>query len=74
MQLAGQVGLLASCWGNPCFSLAEGDAPLPLPALVKRTLGIDLPQSPDNAAVRGTLLHVSMSEVKTFGPYAPRAL
>jgi hypothetical protein len=73
-QLAGQLGLLAACWTQPCFSLEEGESPLPFPLLVKRELGIDLPQPPDDAVIKGTLLHVSMTEVKTFGPYAPNAI
>lgn len=73
-QLAGQLGLLASCWRQTCFSLAEGEALLSFPALVKRTFGIDPPQSPDSISITGTLLHVSMTEAKIFGPYAPNAI
>jgi hypothetical protein len=73
-QLAGQLGLLASCWTQPCFSMSNGESPLSFPLLVKRELGIDLPLSPDNAVITGTLLHVSMTKVKTFGPYAFNAI
>jgi hypothetical protein len=73
-QLAGQLGFLAACWTQPCFSLDNGGSPLSFPLLVKKELGIDLSQSSDNTVITGTLLHVSMTEVKTFGPYAPNTI
>jgi hypothetical protein len=71
MQLFGQLGLLSSLWHKPCFSLSGDEKRICFPALVKRKLGITLPEQ---TVISGWILCVSMSEAKVFGPYAPNDL
>jgi hypothetical protein len=80
MQIYGQIGLLRTCWNIPCFSLhgkTAGDHQHPamtFPALVKEIFGQTLPENANDVVVIGSILCVSMSEVKVFGPYTPNAL
>jgi hypothetical protein len=71
MQLFGQLGLLASLWPEPHFSLDNAENLRSFPALVKQALGISLPKQ---AALYGWILCVSMNGAKAFGPYAPNNL
>jgi hypothetical protein len=74
VQLFGQMGLLASCWQHPCFFLGQPEQQLVFSNMVKKELGLTLPKFPDNIKITGTLLYLSMSEAKTFGPYAPNTI
>jgi hypothetical protein len=71
MQLFGQLGLLASLWHKPCFSLCGDEKPVSFPDLVKQSFGFTLPEQ---AVLSGRILCVSMSGAKVFGPYAPNDL
>lgn len=71
-QLYGQVGLLKSCWAQPCFSVPQTDLrQVTFPQAIKKMFGVDLPESSDNVDVEAWVLSISMSEVKPFGPYLP---
>jgi hypothetical protein len=70
IQLFGQMGLLASCLGQSVFSLNQGK-PGRLGTLLKREMGIPLPKQP---IITGSILCVSMTEAKVFGPYLPNDL
>ena len=73
MQLYGQLGLLQSCWGKPCFSLNNGK-PQTFLELVKSTLGISLPARAEQVHLEGSILAVSMNTAVEFGPYEPNAI
>jgi len=75
-QLYGQVGLLKSCWAEPCFSVSEehnriGFAGATFPQAVRWLFGVDIPDSPDSVDIEAWVLSISLSEVRPFGPYLP---
>jgi len=75
-QLYGQIGLLASHWNQPVFSLKD-DHGYPIldrktfPQLCHHRFGIVLPDQADSVDLEGWVLCLSMSEAKPFGPYHP---
>lgn len=76
MQVYGQLGLLASCWNQPCFNLRAEDghvlfSGLTFPELAARLFRARLPESPEQVDIEGWVLCLSMSEAKPFGPYLP---
>jgi hypothetical protein len=75
-QLYGQIGLIAKQWAKPAFSLRDEAggvrfANVGFPDLVRRSLGIDLPDESRHVDLQGWVLAVSMTEAKPFGPYLP---
>ena len=75
-QVYGQIGLLAEAWSRPVFSLRDrGGVPqfanLSFPDLVRRCLGLDLPETMTLVDLQGWVLAVSMTEADAFGPYHP---
>lgn len=71
-QLYGQVGLLKSCWAEPCFSVPETAAQsVTFPQAMQAMFGVTLPESPDNVDIEAWVLSISLSEVRPFGPYLP---
>ena len=69
-QLYGQVGLLKSCWAEPCFSVPQTKLQqVTFPQAIQSLFGVDLPESSDNVDIEAWVLSISMSEVKPFGPY-----
>lgn len=71
-QLYGQVGLLRSCWAEPCFSVPQTELQqVSFPRAIQSLFGVDLPESPDTMDIEAWVLSISMSEVKPFGPYLP---
>lgn len=71
-QLYGQVGLLKSCWAEPCFSVPQNELQqVTFPQAIKSLFGVNLPESPDTVDIEAWVLSISMSEVKPFGPYLP---
>ena len=78
IQLYGQLGLLATLWNTPSFSLRDPDGrflhrKLTFPGIARLHLGVELPDSPAAVDVEGWVLAVSMSGAKAFGPYTPDA-
>lgn len=77
-QLYGQIGLLASHWNQPVFSLKDDPGHLiqdrqTFPQLCHHRFGIDLPERAESVDLEGWVLCLSMSEAKPFGPYRPDA-
>lgn len=71
-QLYGQVGLLKSCWDEPCFSVSETELQsVTFPQAVQAVFGVTLHDSPDNVDIEAWVLSISLSEVRPFGPYLP---
>ncbi|WP_207261894.1 hypothetical protein [Desulfovibrio sp. Huiquan2017] len=71
-QLYGQVGLLKSCWAEPCFSVPQTEVhSTTFPQAVEDLFGVMLPLAPDTVDIEAWVLSISMSEVKPFGPYLP---
>ncbi|QJB57389.1 hypothetical protein [Pseudodesulfovibrio sp. zrk46] len=71
-QLYGQVGLLKSCWTEPCFSVPETAAQsVTFPQAMQSIFGVAFPDSPDNVDIEAWVLSISLSEVRPFGPYLP---
>lgn len=71
-QLYGQVGLLKSCWAEPCFSVPETAAQsVTFPQAMQSMFGVALPDSSDNVDIEAWVLSISLSEVRPFGPYLP---
>ena len=71
-QLYGQLGLLKSCWTEPCFSIPGTAAQsVTFPQAMQSILGVALPDSPDNVDIEAWVLSISLSEVRPFGPYLP---
>lgn len=69
-QLYGQVGLLKSCWAEPCFSIPQTEVQqVTFPQAIQSFFGVDLPESSDSVDIEAWVLSISMSEVKPFGPY-----
>ena len=77
-QLYGQIGLLASHWNRPAFSLKDNRGQLILyqktfPQICHHLFGIALPDSGENVDIEGWVLCLSMSAARPFGPYRPDA-
>ncbi len=73
VQVSGQAGLLETLWNKPCFMVYPG--PLrTFPELVRKNCNIALPEQPESVVIEGSILMVSMSGVKVFGPYKPNAI
>lgn len=73
VQLAGQIGLLNVLWNRPCFMVQPG--PLrTFPDLVRHACNIVLPEQAENIAIKGSILMLSMNDVKVFGPYTPNKI
>jgi len=71
-QLYGQVGLIKSCWAEPCFSVPKTELQqVTFPQAIQSLFGVDLPESSDSVDIEAWVLSISMSEVKPFGPYLP---
>ena len=71
-QLYGQVGLLKSCWAEPCFSVPQTELQqVTFPQAIQSLFGVDFPESPDNVDIEAWVLSISMDQVKAFGPYLP---
>lgn len=71
-QLYGQVGLLKSCWAEPCFSVPQTELQkVTFPQAIESLFGVYLPESSDTVDIEAWVLSISMSEVKPFGPYLP---
>jgi hypothetical protein len=75
-QLYGQIGLLAKQWAKPVFALRDNAggvrvSGVSFPDLVRKSLGVDLPEDPSLVDLQGWVLAVSMTEAKPFGPYVP---
>ena len=71
-QLYGQVGLLKSCWAEPCFSVPQTEVQLAtFPQAVQAAFGVALPEVPDTVDIEAWVLSISLSEVRPFGPYLP---
>ncbi len=71
-QVYGQIGLLTSCWSDPCFSVqGSGHQGLSFPQVMRSLLGVELPNTPDGVDIEAWVLCFSMTEVKPFGPYPP---
>ncbi|MBG0775259.1 MAG: hypothetical protein H0S85_02335 [Desulfovibrionaceae bacterium] len=78
MQVYGQLGMLATCWGKPCVNLRDGDGTPILsgqtfPEVAQHLFGITLPASSDRVDIEGWVLCLSMAEARAFGPYRPDA-
>jgi len=77
-QVYGQLGFLAKCWDQPCFSIRDGTghiihSKLSFPELCKKVFGIDMPDSVQDVDIEGWVLALAMSDAKAFGPYKPNA-
>lgn len=73
VQLAGQIGLLAALWNQPCFMVQPG--PLrTFPDLIRHVCNIALPEQGENVTIEGAILMLSMNDVKVFGPYTPNKI
>jgi hypothetical protein len=71
-QLYGQVGLLKSCWTEPCFSApGTGLQSVTFPQIIQGLFGVVLPESPDTVDIEAWVLSISMAKVRPFGPYLP---
>jgi len=71
-QLYGQVGLLKSCWGTPCFSAPGTELHMAtFPQVIRSLFGVDLPETAESVDIEAWELSLSMAEVKPFGPYLP---
>ena len=71
-QLYGQVGLIKSCWADPCFSIPETDvSEATFPEAMRIMFGVELPDSPNVVDIEAWVLSISMSKAKPFGPYRP---
>jgi len=71
-QIYGQVGLLKSCWAQPCFSVPQTKVQsVTFPQAIQSIFNVALPKSPDDVDIESWVLSISISEVKTFGPYLP---
>ena len=71
-QLYGQVGLLKSCWAQPCFSVPQTEVQsVTFPQAIQFLFNVALPKSPDDVDIEAWVLSISMSEVKPVGPYGP---
>ncbi|MBG0790974.1 MAG: hypothetical protein H0S80_10810 [Desulfovibrionaceae bacterium] len=71
-QLYGQVGLLKSCWTEPCFSApGTGLQSVTFPQIIQGLFGVALPEFPDDVDIEAWVLSISMAEVRPFGPYLP---
>lgn len=71
-QLYGQVGLLKSCWAEPCFSVPQTELQqVTFPRAIQSLFGVGLPESSDSVDIEAWVLSISMSDVKPFGPYLP---
>ena len=71
-QLYGQVGMLKSCWTEPCFSApGTGLQSVTFPQIVQGLFGVMLPESPDTVDIEAWVLSISMAKVRPFGPYLP---
>jgi hypothetical protein len=77
-QLYGQIGLLASHWNQPAFSLKDDHGKPVLerqtfPQLCHHLFGIVLPNTAAEVDMEGWVLCLSMSAARPFGPYRPDA-
>ncbi len=75
MQLYAQLGFLAKCYHEPCFSLQDSQGEilhqnLTLPEIIKQTFNIELSSNP---TIKGSILAVSMTEAKSFDGFVPDA-
>ncbi|SOB59980.1 conserved protein of unknown function [Pseudodesulfovibrio profundus] len=71
-QLYGQVGLLKSCWSEPCFSVPETELKsVTFPQAIQSVFNVALPESSNNVDIEAWVLSISLSEVRPFGPYLP---
>ena len=73
VQLSGQIGLLNALWSQPCFMVQPGQLRT-FPDLVRHVCNIALPEQAENVAIEGTILMLSMNDVKVFGPYTPNKI
>ena len=68
VQLSGQIGMLKTLWNRPAFMIQPG--PLrTFPELVRHACNIILPEQMENGVIDGTILMLSMNDVRVFGPY-----
>lgn len=73
VQLSGQIGMLRVLWNRPSFMIQPG--PLrTFPELVRHTCNIALPEQPENVAIEGAILMLSMNDARVFGPYTPNRI
>ena len=73
VQLSGQIGLLNALWSQPCFMVQPGQLRT-FPDLVRHVCNIALPEQAENVAIEGTILMLSMNDVKVFGSYTPNKI
>jgi hypothetical protein len=66
-QLYGQMSMLRSLWHDRCFGLPTYPGKYTFEKLAYQRLGI----MPDRTRITGSILYISMNEVKVFGPYEP---
>ena len=73
VQLSGQIGMLRALWNRPSFMIQPG--PLrTFPELLRHTWNIALPEQPENVAIDGAILMLSMNDARVFGPYTPNKI
>ncbi|MDD2389207.1 MAG: hypothetical protein PHP23_05685 [Desulfobacterales bacterium] len=75
-QIYGQIGLLTAFWHLPNFNMKSETGEtvftdLTFPQAVHKIFGVILPETPDAVDIEGWVVAISMSDVKTFGPYKP---
>ena len=75
-QLYGQIGLLASHWSQPVFSVKDDHGHLILdqqtfPKICHHLFGTVLPEQAKSVDMEGWVLCLSMSQARPFGPYRP---
>lgn len=73
VQLASQIGLLAALWNRSCFMVQPGTLRT-FPDLVRHACNIVLPEQAENVVIKGSILMLSMNDVKVFGPYTPNKI
>lgn len=73
-QVYGQVGLLYAAWNTKAFSLRDAtgrvcSSRLTFPELCQASLGVTLPNRPEDVDLQAWVLCLSMTDGKAFGPY-----
>ena len=73
IQMYGQIGLLKQCWNSKSFRLENTAGNDTFPGLVRRELGINLPDSVESVRIEGAVLTLSMNKAQVSGPYLPNS-